>query len=151
MSQRADYVRLAPRALQILMKQEAYLTQQFTVSKTLPLATWELVKLRISQINQCPFCIDMHSHDALEQGESHERLIGLNAWQGMPFYSQQEQAALGWSEHLTAGKSVDDSTYLQALEVLGEQAIVDLTIAVNAINAWNRIAKAFKPAIGSMR
>lgn len=151
MVQRANYFGLAAKAMELLMAQEAYLQQQFAQSKTLPLATWELVKLRISQINQCAFCIDMHSHAALKQGETHARLIGLSAWQGMAFYSQTEQMALTWAEHLTAGKTVDDDTYQQTVALLGEQAIVDLTLAVNAINSWNTIAKAFAPKVGSLR
>ena len=151
MSQRANYFGLASKAMQILMDQESYLQQQFTVSATMPLSTWELVKLRVSQINQCAFCIDMHSHDALKQGESQERIIGLSAWQGMPFYSQTEQAALRWAELLTKGDLVEDDTYQQVVDALGEQATVDLTLAINAINAWNRVAKVFRPEVGSMR
>ncbi|MCV5640384.1 carboxymuconolactone decarboxylase family protein, partial [Escherichia coli] len=82
---------------------------------------WELVKLRISQINQCAFCINMHSKDALKLGEKPERIWGLSAWKDMPFYSDAEHVALGWAELLTAGLPVDDDTYQLTLNTFGEE------------------------------
>ncbi|HFG1561104.1 TPA: carboxymuconolactone decarboxylase family protein, partial [Vibrio cholerae] len=79
MALRANYIGLAPKAMQILMEQESYLRAQFQNSETVTVSVWELIKLRISQINQCAFCIDMHSKDAIAQGETSERIIGLNA------------------------------------------------------------------------
>jgi len=149
MTQRANYFGLANKAMQILMEQEGYLSQQFSASEKVTTRIWELVKLRISQINQCAFCIDMHSKDALKQGESAERLLGLNAWQEMPLYSNVERAALQWAEDVLNGQSAEEVPYQRAVEVLGEQAVVDLTIATNAISSWNRIAKTFKPEVGS--
>ncbi|SIS46212.1 MAG: carboxymuconolactone decarboxylase family protein [Thalassolituus maritimus] len=151
MTLRANYFALADKGMEILMNQESYLRGQFSISETLTISVWELVKLRISQINQCAFCIDMHSKDALSQGEASERILGLNAWRDMPFYSEVERVALEWAEHLTSGKPVGDDIYQKAIDGLGEQAIVDLTIAVNAINSWNRIAKTFKPEVGSYK
>ncbi|WP_430461852.1 carboxymuconolactone decarboxylase family protein [Thalassolituus sp. LLYu03] len=151
MTQRADYIALAPKAMQILMSQEAYLQAQFSVAETLSIPLWELVKLRVSQINQCAFCIDMHSQSALKMGETAERLLGLSAWRDMPLYSTREAAALAWAEHLTAGNSVSDDMYAQVVGTFGEQGLVDLTVAINAINSWNRIAKTFKPEVGSYK
>lgn len=151
MALRANYFALASKAVQILMNQEGYLREQFRISETVTIPIWELVKLRVSQINQCAFCIDMHSKDALRQGESQERIIGLSAWRDMPLYSEAELAALDWAEHLNSGKAVDDQSYQKPVETLGEQAVVDLTIAINAINSWNRIAKTFKPEVGSYK
>lgn len=151
MTLRANYFELAPKAMQILMNQEGYLREQFGVSKTVTIPVWELVKLRVSQINQCAYCIDMHTKDALSRGESLERIIGLSAWRDMPFYSKLELAALDWAEHLTACKAVDDDSYQIVVETLGEQAVLDLTIAINSINSWNRIAKTFKPEVGSYK
>ena len=151
MTSRANYFVLAAEGMEILMNQESYLRAQFSISETLTIPVWELVKLRVSQMNQCAFCIDMHSKDALSQGEANDRIIGLNAWRDMPFYSKVERAALEWAEHLTLGKPVVDDVYQGAVEVLGEQAVVDLTLAVNAINSWNRIAKSFKPEVGSYK
>ncbi|MEO2279763.1 carboxymuconolactone decarboxylase family protein [Pseudoalteromonas pernae] len=151
MAMRTNYYELAPKAMKILMAQEDYLATQFNTSATLTQGIWELVKLRVSQINQCAYCIDMHSKDLLHNGESVERIIGLNAWRDMPCYSDIEKAALAWSEHVTAAQSVDDNVYQRHVQQLGEQALLDLTLAVNAINSWNRVAKTFKPDVGSYK
>ncbi|MCC4271877.1 carboxymuconolactone decarboxylase family protein [Marinobacter nauticus] len=151
MTARANYIGLAPKAMQILLDQEAYLKEQFSESSILSTALWDLLKLRVSQINQCAFCVDMHSKDALAQDETVERLIGLSAWRDMPMYSATERAALEWAEHLTLGKPVDDHCYDKAATALGEKGLVDVTIAVNAINSWNRIVKTFKPEVGSYK
>lgn len=151
MTQRANYFGLAPNAIQILMEQESYLHGQFSDSEVVNVALWELVKLRVSQMNQCAFCIDMHSKDALAKGETLERLIGLSAWRDMPLYTDIERVALSWAEHLTHGQPVDDDTYQHVVEALGEKTLVDLTIAINAINSWNRVAKTFKPEVGSYK
>ena len=149
MTARVDFYSTAPKAMAILLKQEDYFHQQFSESNTLSVNTWELVKLRVSQINQCAFCIDMHSKDALKLGERAERIYGLNAWRDMPFYSESERAALSWAERVTSGKPIDDDQYQQALAQFKESSLVDLTLAVNAINSWNRIAKTFKPEVGA--
>jgi AhpD family alkylhydroperoxidase len=151
MTLRANYLELAPKAMQILMNQESYLCEQFSISETVTPSTWELVKLRVSQINQCAFCIDMHSKYALGQGETQERIIGLSAWRDMPLYSETELVALSWAEYLTSGKPADDENYQEVVQALGEQAVVDLTIAINSINSWNLIAKTFKPEVGSYK
>lgn len=151
MALRVNYFALASKAMQILMNQESYLRTQFCVSETVTPVIWELVKLRVSQINQCAFCIDMHSKDALREGETPERIIGLSAWRDMPLYSETEMVALDWAEHLTLAKPVDDECYQSVAKVLGEQDVVDLTIAINAINSWNRIAKTFTPEVGSYK
>ena len=135
MTARANYIGLAPKAMQILLNQEAYLKEQFSESSILSTALWDLLKLRVSQINQCAFCVDMHSKDTLAQGETVERLIGLSAWRDMPMCSATEPAALEWAEHLTLGKPVDDHCYDKAATALGEKGLVDVTIAVNAINS----------------
>jgi len=149
MQQRLDYLATAPDAMEILFAQESYFHQQFGDSDTISMTIWELVKLRISQINQCAFCIDMHSKDALKLGESPERIWGLSAWKDMPLYSEPERIALAWAELLTAGQPVNDEAYQLTLNTFGDKAMVNLTLAVNAINSWNRIVKVFKPEVGS--
>jgi len=144
MMTRLNYFETSPRAIEILLNQENYLSQQFKDNINM----WELVKLRISQINQCAYCIDMHSKDAQHYGESAERIFGLSAWRDMPFYSPVEQSALAWAELITSGDPVTEMHYQAAVDVHGEQGLLDLTIAVNAINSWNRIAKTFKPDVG---
>jgi len=145
MTERLNYFATSPKAMDILLKQESYLGEQFEGNMFL----LELVKLRVSQINQCAYCIDMHSKDALKIGEKAERIIGLSAWREMPFYTAMEQCALQWAELSTLGKTVSDADFKHALDTLGKQVLVDLTIAINAINSWNRIARCFKPDVGS--
>lgn len=148
MTKRLDYFTVSPQAMEILLNQEKYLRHQFSGNHPVSMMTWELVKLRVSQINQCAFCIDMHSKDALKLGEQPERIYGLSAWLDMPLYSEPERAALAWAELITCGKAISEENYQNALDSFGEQGLVDLTIAVNAINSWNRIAKTFKPEVG---
>ncbi|MDO6685015.1 MULTISPECIES: carboxymuconolactone decarboxylase family protein [unclassified Agarivorans] len=149
MTTRLNYFDNAPKGMEILMQQEDYLRGRFLESDSVNLAMWELVKLRISQINQCAFCIDMHSKDALKAGETAQRIIGLSAWKDMPWYTQNERMALSWAEQLSAGQPISDALYRKAHEAFGEPSLVDLTIAINAINSWNRIAKAFTSKVGS--
>ena len=149
MEERLDYSSASPRAMAILLEQERYLQARFNDSDSMTLKIWELVKLRVSQINGCAYCIDMHSKDALALGESPERLFGLAAWSDTPFYSETEREALAWAELINSGKPVSDACYQRALKYFGSQGIVDLTMAINAISSWNRIAKAFKPTVGS--
>lgn len=151
MTLRANYFDLAADAVNILAMQEHYLRGQFEFSETITVNTWGLVKLRISHINQCDFCIDMHSKELRGHGESQQRLAGINTWREMPLYSKHERIALQWAEHITFGDPVDDTYYQSTVQSIGEQAVVDLTIAINAINSWNRVSKIFKPKIGSYK
>lgn len=148
---RLDYFSLAPEAINLLMQQETYLRQAFCDSPTLTITMWELVKLRVSQLNQCAFCIDMHTKDAIANGESLERIVGLNAWRDMHLYTQTEIAALSAAECLTSGEALDEQEFIYLVNLLGEKEVVNLTIAVNAINSWNRVAKTFKPEVGSYK
>jgi len=145
MTNRLNYFATSPKAMDILLNQEHYLDDVFKENKRL----FELVKIRVSQINQCAFCIDMHSKDALKLGESIERIYGLNAWRDMPCYSEHEQKALQWAEFIVSAQAISDEDYQKALQTFGEKTLVDLTIAINAINSWNRLSKAFKPVVGS--
>jgi AhpD family alkylhydroperoxidase len=101
-----------------------------------------LVQMRASQINGCGYCLDMHSKDARLEGETEQRLYLLDAWREAPMYSPRERAALAWTEALTLVKDhhVSDEVYAQVREQLSEEEIVYLTLAVVAINGWNRIA-----------
>ncbi|QUX96138.1 alkylhydroperoxidase [Marinomonas sp. CT5] len=151
MLKRINYYAAAPQAIELLLKQEDILGKQFAQIQSLGKMTLELVKLRVSQINQCAFCLDMHSTQALEMGEKHERIIALSAWQDSPLFSEQERQALAWAEHIVAGRSVDDVYYEEMLANFGESGLTYLTIAINAISSWNRIVKVFKPEVGSFR
>jgi AhpD family alkylhydroperoxidase len=102
----------------------------------------QLVLMRVSQINGCAFCLDMHSKDARAAGETEQRLYLLPAWRETKLYSERERIALAWAEELTALASpepVSDALYEQASQQFEEAALVDLTLLVITINSWNRI------------
>jgi AhpD family alkylhydroperoxidase len=114
----------------------------------------ELVRTRASQINGCGYCLDMHTKDARAAGESEQRLYALPAWREAPFYSGRERAALAWTEAVTrlADAPVPDTLYGELREHFSEKEAVDLTMAVIAINGWNRLAATFRsPPPGSYR
>ncbi len=110
----------------------------------------ELIKMRASQINGCAYCIDMHSKDARAAGETEQRLYALNAWRETPFFTDRERAALAWTEAVTlvSDGHVPDEIYAEARERFTEEDLVNLTMAVVAINGWNRMAIAFRAVPG---
>lgn len=101
----------------------------------------DLVRMRASQLNRCAFCLDMHSKDARADGESEQRLYGLEAWRETPYYSERERAALEWTEALTlvADHGVPDDVYERVRTQFSEDELVHLSLAVVAINGWNRL------------
>jgi AhpD family alkylhydroperoxidase len=111
----------------------------------------DLVRLRASQLNGCAFCIDMHWKDLRAAGEREQRLYGLDAWRETPFYSERERAALAWTEAVTfiTDGHVPDDVYAQARQHFGEAELADLTLAVVAINGWNRLAISFRSVPGT--
>jgi AhpD family alkylhydroperoxidase len=112
-----------------------------------------LVYFRVSQINGCAFCLDMHSKDLLARGESAQRLFVMDAWREAPFYSDRERAALAWAEAVTkiAGGQVADEIYAEAKQQFTDEELIDLTLAVTVINSYNRINIAFRPLVGTYR
>lgn len=104
-----------------------------------------LIEFRISQVNGCAFCLDMHSKDLLAEGETAQRLFVLDAWREAPFYTDRERAAFAWAEAVTKieGGHVPDKVYEEARKQFSEQELIDLTMAVLAINCYNRINIAF--------
>ena len=114
----------------------------------------QLVLMRVSQINGCAFCLDMHSKDARAAGETEQRLYLLPAWRETTLYSEREQVALAWAEELTeldSRDAVPDALYERAKRVFDEDALVDLTLLVVAINGWNRINIAARTIGGHYR
>ena len=111
-----------------------------------------LIKLRASQINGCSFCVDMHTHEARDDGESEQRLYLVSAWRESPLFSERERAAFAWTEAVTliAGKGVDEALYAETLKHFSEDELVKLTVAVSMINTWNRLCISFH-AIHPMR
>jgi AhpD family alkylhydroperoxidase len=114
-------------------------------------ALLELVKMRASQINGCAYCLDMHAKDARAQGETEQRLYVLSAWREAPFFSEREREALAWTETLTqiADNPVSDGAYLSALKHFTEEELVELSLAIVAINGWNRLTTAFRSPVGT--
>ncbi len=102
----------------------------------------ELVKMRASQINGCAYCLDMHSKDARAAGETEQRLYVLDAWREAPFYSPRERAALAWTESVTrvADTHVPDDVHKHVSQHFNDQELLALTLAIVAINGWNRLA-----------
>jgi AhpD family alkylhydroperoxidase len=143
---RIDYTKVGSGALRAMYGLEKYLAES-SIEKPLR----ELIKVRASQINGCAYCIDMHWKDARAGGETEQRLYGLVAWREAPYYTERERAALAWTEELTliAEHHVSDELYEQTRRQFSEQELVDLTLAVVTINAWNRIAISFRSEAGS--
>ncbi len=112
-----------------------------------------LMKMRASQINGCAYCIDMHSKDARALGETEQRLYELDAWRETPFYTDKERAALAWTEAVTlvSETHVPDFVYEEVRKYFNEAEIVDLTLVVTTINAWNRLAIALRAVPGHYR
>lgn len=103
-----------------------------------------LICFRVSQVNGCAYCLDMHSKDLLKEGETAQRLFVLDAWREAPFYTERERAALAWAEALTKlSGPVNDDIYTAALKQFTEEELIDLTVAVITINGYNRINLAF--------
>lgn len=146
MRTRIDYAKVAPGALRAMISLEEYVRRETELEAELI----ELVKLRASQINGCAYCIDMHTKDARALGMSEQRLYLLSAWREAPFYSERERAAMAWTEALTliSTSGASDELYREARESFSEKELVDLTMVVNAINGWNRLAISFRPEVG---
>lgn len=146
MQQRIDYKKIAPGAYQALAGVERYVR-----GSGLEHSLLELVKTRVSQINGCAYCLDMHTKDARAAGESEQRLHVLAAWREAPFYTERERAALAWAEALTlvSTNPISDELYAEVSRYFTEKEVVDLTLAVVAINGWNRVAISFRLPAGS--
>ncbi|CAH0153073.1 carboxymuconolactone decarboxylase family protein [Pseudomonas brassicacearum] len=141
MQPRTDFYTASPDAF------KAMLALETAVSKLgLEKSLLELVKLRSSQINGCAFCIDMHTADARKDGETERRLYAVTAWREAPFFTGRERAALAWTEALTrlSDTHAPDADYALLSEHFNPKEMVDLTVAINAINGWNRLAVGFR-------
>ncbi|MCO5260636.1 MAG: carboxymuconolactone decarboxylase family protein [Crocinitomicaceae bacterium] len=146
MKKRLDYYKASPEATKGLIELEIY-AKKCGIETSL----YELVKTRASQINGCAYCLDMHTKDARKAGETEQRLYGLSAWREAPYYSDRERAALAWTEAVTLihKHQVTDELYEEALKNFSEKELVDLTMIINAINSWNRLAIAFHVEAGT--
>jgi AhpD family alkylhydroperoxidase len=148
MKSRIDFSKLNPKLMQSLLGLGAFVRESGLDQKLL-----HLVMMRASQINGCAYCLDMHSKDAREDGETEQRLYGLDAWRESPYYSPKERAALAWTEAVTlvAKTRVPDEVYDEAKRQFSESDIVNLTVAVTTINTFNRLNVAFRTEAGGYR
>src|ERR1041385_1904428 len=143
---RFDYRKGTPDPIQAMYALEKYLASCGLDHKFV-----HLLKLRASQINGCAFCVDMHSIDARAEGESEQRLYALTAWRETPFFTDRERAGLAWTEALTlvSETHAPDEGYGAARRRFTEKGLVALTMAIVAINGWNRICVGFRAVPGT--
>jgi AhpD family alkylhydroperoxidase len=142
MSARLDYTQVAPAGVKALGGVYGYVLQS-----SLPPALVELVYLRSSQINNCAYCLDSHMRDLLKKGQSIEKLALVQAWaEAGTLFDERERAALAWAETVTrvADTHVPDEAYEAARAVFSKRELVDLTIAISLMNAFNRMAISFR-------
>lgn len=146
MTERIDYTKAAPSALKAMLGLQAVVDHSGLEHSLI-----ELLKLRASQINGCAYCIDMHFKDAKAMGESDERLYLLDAWREAPFYSERERAALLWCETLTlvAERGAPDEVYEEVRKQFNDAELTNLTLAIVAINGWNRFGIGFRSEPGN--
>ncbi len=145
---RIEFTKAAPEVLNAMLALERQVH-----ASGLEVSLLDLVKLRASQINGCAYCIDMHSKDARARGETEQRLYELDAWRETRFYSARERAALAWTEAVTlvANGHVADDVYEEAHKQFSDRELAFLTLAIVAINSWNRLAIAFRAEPGAYR
>jgi len=143
--QRIDYATLAPGAVKALQGVEQYVRQSGLERSLL-----HLVKLRASYMNGCAYCVDMHTKEARAAGETEQRLYAVAVWRETPFFTPRERTALVWTEAVTAigVQGVNDALQEAALEQFTALELVNLTMAVIAINSWNRLATTFRREVG---
>jgi AhpD family alkylhydroperoxidase len=142
---RFDYQAAAPGALRAMSTFQAYIKQSGLEHSLL-----ELVKIRASYINGCAYCVDMHVKDARAAGETEQRLYSIPVWHETPFYTPRERAALAWTEAVTriADTGVPDDVYEEARKHFTEAELTNLTMAIIAINGWNRLSVGFRKVPG---
>ena len=141
MAERINYSKVAPGGYRAMSGLEKAVRESGLEPSLL-----DLIKLRASQINGCAYCLDMHWKDARARGESEQRLYSLDAWRETSYYTERERAALTWTEAVTqiTGNHVPDELYEQVRPHFSEEELVNLTLAVVAINGWNRLAISFR-------
>ena len=143
---RIDLARVSPAAYRAQFGLEAYVR-----GSGLDRTIYELVKLRASYINGCAYCVDMHTKDARAAGETEQRLYAAPVWRETPFFTDRERAALLWTEVVTeiARTGIPDDAFEAVRAHFDEEELVALTMAVVAINGWNRLAVGFRAPVGS--
>ena len=145
MKQRIDLLEKGQKVIKALGALSVYLAKSSLEPQLI-----NLIDFRVSQINGCAYCLDMHSKDLRAAGETEQRLYTIAAWREAPFYSERERAALAWAEAVTRlnDGNVPDDVYEEARRQFSEEELIDLTVAVTTINTYNRINIAFKTPAG---
>jgi AhpD family alkylhydroperoxidase len=142
---RVDYEHVFPQAIRAMGRLE-----QTVHESSLEPELLELVKMRASHLNGCAYCLDMHSKEARARGEQEQRLYVLSAWREAPFYSDRERAALAWCETLTLlpERGAPDVVFEELARHFDEEETVALTLAIVAINGWNRFSVGLRSPVG---
>ena len=145
MNRRINYSRAAPEGVRALGSLDTYVQNAGLEARLL-----DLVRVRASQLNGCAYCLDMHTKDARAGGATEQRLYCLSAWHETPFYTGRERAALAWTDAITriGDGPVPDALYEEVRLRFADQELVDLTLGIIAINAWNRLSIAFRTEPG---
>jgi AhpD family alkylhydroperoxidase len=147
---RMNYQAAAPDVMTAMIGLETYLARQSRREDGVDKPLMELVKIRVSQINQCAYCLDMHTKDARALGETEQRIYALSAWRETPFFTDRERAALAWAEGNTLlPQGVSQQLFEEVREYFSEAQLANLTLAIATINAWNRFGVSFAPVPGS--
>ena len=146
MEQRINSMEKGAGALKAMFGLAGYVAKS-SIEKNLQ----HLVEYRVSQINGCAYCLDMHSKDLRAGGETEQRIYMISGWRESPFYTDRERAALAWAEAVTVldDGHVSDEVYEQTRKQFNEQELIDLTMCVVAINSWNRLNIAFRTEAGT--
>lgn len=141
MTNRIDFYKVSPESIKAMMSLETFVNN-CSLDKSLR----DLIKIRVSQINGCVFCVDMHCADALNAGETQRRLNAIVVWHEASFFTDAERAALAWAESVTlvSETHAPDELYEDLLEYFSEKEVVELTMAIVTINSWNRLAISFR-------
>jgi len=141
MSLRIPYHKIAPEGLKALAA-----TRPYFATTAIEPKLKALVELRVSQINGCSYCVDLHSQEARQAGETQQRLDCLPVWKETSFYDDRERAALAWAESVTlvSQTGIPDEPYEEARKHFSEKDLVDLTLVIAVMNAWNRMAISFR-------
>ncbi len=146
MTARINFGATAPAAVRAIAGVEQYVRQSGLEHGLL-----HLIKLRASYANGCAYCVDMHTKDARAAGETEQRLFAVPVWRETPFFSERERIALAWTEAVTdlPRGGVPDALFEEARAQFTEAELVNLTMGVIAINAWNRLAVTFRSEVGT--
>lgn len=146
---RLDPAKVSPAAHHAMLGLESFVRKSSKLEESL----LQLIRMRASQINGCAFCIDRHSREARANGETEQRLYALSGWRETTFFTNRERAALAWTEALTLiteGHASDD-VYNEARSEFKEEELVNISLAIIAINGWNRLAIGFRKSPGEYR